>query len=256
MYSRVRRYSGARKRTLGAYKKYTKPYLKRRRTTTSVAPYARLPYFPRYLADVPNVKYARLRYVCHENVPGPGTGQIVVKEYRINGMFDPEVALGGHQPSGYDELMKQYEKYTVLKTHVTLENCCVYPNRSLLMCIIREQLIGDVAAMYAIDGINGLMERPGVSESLAESFGGDMLASKRKVHMWFDMSKYTGKTYKDLIGDYGYQGDVGHDPNQQQYFAVVLYSPSNANETSGNSQFKVTIDYYAAFTKRMPPEGS
>ena len=256
MYSRVRRYTGARKRTLGAYKKYTKPYLKRRRTTTTIAPYARLPYFPSYLSDVPAIKYAKLRYVAYDNTAGPGINNLVIREFRINGMYDPEVTLGGHQPTGFDELMKQYEKFTVLKAHFTLENYSLINNRALFLCMIREQQPGDVAAQYSVDGLNGLMERPGISDTLALSVGGDMMGSKRKVFMWCDMAKYTGKTYKDLIGDYGYQGDVGHDPNQQQYLAVVLYSPTGADQSSVSAQWKITIDYYAAFTKRMPPEAS
>jgi len=255
MYSRVRRYTGARKRSLGAYKKYSKSNYKRRRTTT-IAPYQRLPYFPSYLSDVPPVKYAKLRYVVHENTNGPALNNLTIREFRINGLYDPEVGLGGHQPCGFDELMKQYEKFTVLKAHFTLENMSLNSNRAMFLCMIREQQPGDVAAQYSIDGLNPIFERPGISDTLGLSIGGDMLSSKRKVYMWCDMSKYVGKTYKDLIGDYGYQGDVGHDPNQQQYLAVVLFSPTGADQSSGTAQWKLTIDYYAAFTKRMPPEGS
>jgi len=257
MYSRVRRYTGARKRYLGANKRYNYSNYKRRRTTrTSIAPYARMPYIPRYLADMPPVKYARLRYVSFLSVNGPGVNSIVVREFRLNSLYDPDYQVGGHQPTGFDELMKQYEKFTVLKTYVQLENCSLNASRAMFLCMIREQQPGDVAAQYAVDGLDSLMERPGVSESLALTLGGDMLTPKRKVGMMCDMSKYTGKSYKDLIGDYGYQGDVGHDPNQIQNIAAVCYSPTGADQSSGTAQFKITMDFYAAFTKRMPPEGS
>lgn len=257
MYSRVRRYTGARKRYLGANKRYNYSNYKRRRTTrTSIAPYARMPYIPRYLADMPAVKYARLRYVSYNSTPGPGVNSIVVREFRLNSLYDPDYQVGGHQPTGFDELMKQYEKFTVLKTYVQLENCSLIGSRALYLCLIREQQPGDVAAQYALDGLDSLMERPGVSESLALTLGGDMLSPKRKVGMMCDMSKYTGKSYKDLIGDYGYQGDVGHDPNQIQNIAVVCYSPTGADQSTVSAQWRITMDFYAAFTKRMPPEGS
>ena len=166
MYSRVRRYSGARKRYLVPYKRYNKPTYKRRRTTTAIAPYARLPYFPRYFSDMPSIKYAKLNYVCHIKTNGPPVNNIRVYEYRINGMFDPEVALGGHQPMGFDEMMKQYEKYTVLKTHAEVENMSIVYTRDIFMCMIREQQPGDVAAQYSSSGLDALFERPGVSETL------------------------------------------------------------------------------------------
>lgn len=254
MYSRYRKSRPSRKYALAPAKKYrrTSYYGKRRPYTPA---YARLPYFPPYLMDVPAVKYAKLRYVVNDNVNGPGVNSIVVREYRINGLFDPEVALGGHQPMGFDELMKQYEKYTVLKAHIELENMSVVSYKAMFLCLVREQGLGDLAAMYASDGLSALLERPGVSESLCVTTG-EYQASKRKVSMWCDMSKFTGKSYKDLIGDYGYQGDVGHDPDQQQYVAVLLYNPQGSDQSSNSAQFKVTITYYAAFSKRMPPEGS
>jgi len=136
--------------------------------------------------------------VVHESVNGPGVGNIAVREYRINSKFDPEATLGGHQPAGFDELMEKYEKFTVLKCHVEIENMSNIGVRALFLCIIREQQPGDVAGQYASgDGLNGIMERDGVSETLSLCLS-DMQAGKRKAHMWFDMSKFTGKTYRGL----------------------------------------------------------
>lgn len=254
MYTRYRKSRPSRKYALAPAKKYRRTsYISKRRAYTPY--YARLPYFPPYMADVPAVKYAKLNYVATYDVSGPGVNAIVVKEFRINGMFDPDAQMGGHQPLGFDELMKQYEKFTVLKTYVELENMSVVAYKSLFMVLVREQAVGDVAAMYAVDGITGLLERPGVSETMCITTG-EYLASKRKVGMMCDMSKYTGKSYKDLIGDYGYQGDVGHDPDQQQFVAVVLFNPVGSDQSANTAQFKIKLTYYAAFTKRMPPEGS
>lgn len=254
MYTRYRKSRPSRKYALAPAKKYRRTsYISKRRAYTPY--YARLPYFPPYLGDVPPVKYAKLRYVDIGELTGPGAGAIKVKEYRINGMYDPDTSIGGHQPMGYDELMKQYEKYTVLKAYVELENMSVVAYKSLFMCLVREQASGDVAAMFGVDGITGILERPGVTESMCITTG-EYQASKRKVGMWCDMSKYTGKSYKDLIGDYGYQGDVGHDPDQQQFIALLLYNPVGSDQSANTAQYRITITYYAAFTKRMPPEGS
>lgn len=253
MYQRRRYAAGARKYALGKYKKSPTNSYKRRRLYKP--PYARLPFFRNVIADTPAVKYAKLTYVAHENVNGPGVNNIVVKEYRINGMYDPEVALGGHQPMGFDEMMTQYEKFTVLKAHVELENQSVVAYKSLFMVLMREQTPGDATAMYASSGLSNLFEREGTSQTLCVTTG-EYQASARKVDMWCDMSKYTGKSYKDLIGDYGYQGDVNNDPNQQQYVAVVVFNPQGSDQSANTAQFKVKITYYAAFTKKLPPVSS
>lgn len=253
MYQRRRFAAGARKYALGKYKKAPTSTYKRRKLYKP--PYARLPYFPPYLMDVPPVKFAKLNYVAMYDTAGPGLNAIVVKEFRINGMFDPDAQIGGHQPMGFDELMKQYEKFTVLKAYVELENMSVVSYKSIFMMLMREQSPGDVAAQFSSEGIAGVLERPGHSETLCVTTG-EYQGSKRKVGLMCDMAKYSGKNYKDLIGDYGYQGDVGHDPDQQQFVAVVLFNPTGADQSANTAQWKIKITYYAAFTKRMPPEGS
>lgn len=77
--------------------------------------------FPKYFADTPPRKYCKLRYVVTESITGPAVGAIVVRQYRANGMYDPEVAVGGHQPFGFDQLMGQYHHFTVIKSKCTLE---------------------------------------------------------------------------------------------------------------------------------------
>ena len=34
-------------------------------------------------------------------------------QVRANGLYDPQVSTGGHQPRGFDEFMTTYDMYTV-----------------------------------------------------------------------------------------------------------------------------------------------
>jgi hypothetical protein len=54
----------------------------------------------------------KLRYSTRAQFTPTGT---TVQQFQLrgNGLFDPQVALGGHQPRGFDEFMKTYDMYTV-----------------------------------------------------------------------------------------------------------------------------------------------
>lgn len=46
------------------------------------------------------------------------TGVASYYSFRLNGLYDPEVAIGGSQPRGFDQLASIYGKYTVRKAKV------------------------------------------------------------------------------------------------------------------------------------------
>ncbi|HIA02129.1 MAG TPA: hypothetical protein EYN66_09490, partial [Myxococcales bacterium] len=49
------------------------------------------------------------------------TGTAVLQyRFRANGMFDPQVPLGGHQPRGFDEFMDAYDMFTVLGSKISV----------------------------------------------------------------------------------------------------------------------------------------
>lgn len=51
-----------------------------------------------------------------------GTGPTVVDTiFRGNDMYDPEYALGGHQPWGFDQLTPLYRKFYVVKSHIDVQ---------------------------------------------------------------------------------------------------------------------------------------
>lgn len=41
-------------------------------------------------------------------------------QLRANGLTDPEVALGGHQPRGFDQYMALYKRYVVMGSKITV----------------------------------------------------------------------------------------------------------------------------------------
>ena len=73
---------------------------------------------PRNRLNFPQSLRTKLRYTCKVEYPLTSTSA-VVRTIRANDLFDPEFALGGHQPRGFDEMMEVYDKYTVMGSKIS-----------------------------------------------------------------------------------------------------------------------------------------
>lgn len=209
----------------------------------------RPPRFPAYFGDQPQRKFAKLRYCVHETLAGPAVGTIVVKQYKANGMYDPEVGIGGHQPYGYDQLMASYHHYTVLKSSIEVELQNVTLANNIVAVLSLNSAAGEVAAVYADGGINAVREQNTVSKDLMTSVYSSYQQQNRNQRLYFDASKFFGKSPWNLIGDSRFQGESTTDPPEDAYFSLTLYSPTGAAEEGHNFTWKITINYFACFTE-------
>lgn len=84
-------------------KKATRRYRRKTRANYSIA--RTTPISDRY--------FARLNYSSLHALTYTGAGATSPFQMYLNGMFDPQVSIGGHQPMGFDQLMVLYNKYRV-----------------------------------------------------------------------------------------------------------------------------------------------
>lgn len=73
---------------------------------------------PRNRLNFPQSLRTRMRYVTRVEYTLTNSNA-VVRTIRANDLFDPEYAVGGHQPRGFDEMMEVYGKYTVMGSKIT-----------------------------------------------------------------------------------------------------------------------------------------
>lgn len=135
-YSKKRRYT-SRKRSYRAkpYRKKTTAVMRKKKSKKSI--YTTLtttghvvPTGPVLASTEPNPlsvsfnllpanKYFRCPYVVQQDLaPVGGTQSLFYM--RLNGIYDPEVALGGHQPLWHDQLAAFYKAYEVMSSHITV----------------------------------------------------------------------------------------------------------------------------------------
>lgn len=71
----------------------------------------------------PSSTYVKMRYVETFTISPVST---VLNEHLFlaNGIFDPRVAVGGHQPLGHDQWATFYNKYVVYRSHCTVNFSC------------------------------------------------------------------------------------------------------------------------------------
>lgn len=224
------------------------PYasIKRRRNFRGKK-YSFIPRWPKYLGDQPNRKFAKLVYSCMVHSTGIAAGALPTYEYRANGLYDPEVASGGHQPSGFDQLMEQYFHYTVIKSRCRVEMLCTAFNQNQVWCLAQYNSTGVPGTAYGYGGEGALGELPFLSKTLMPT-SGDHQGGYRSAEIWFSAPAAFGIPVTAIIGDSRFKGTDSADPTEDAFFGLFGYVPTGA-ENSTDVSFRVTITYFAVFTE-------
>lgn len=85
-----------------------------------------------YSIGFPDYRTARFRYVDAVGLTVTA-GVMSTFEYYCNGMYDPQVSVGGHQPMGYDQLFTFYNYAIVTGSKITVRFTCSDSSLSLPM---------------------------------------------------------------------------------------------------------------------------
>lgn len=68
----------------------------------------------------PNSIITKLRYATYLNMTG-SSGVLNSNNFAANGLFDPDLSLGGHQPLYFDNYASLYDQYVVIGSKITAE---------------------------------------------------------------------------------------------------------------------------------------
>jgi len=167
--------------------------------------------------------------------------------WSLNGMYDPEFGIGGHQPMGFDQLMNQYFNFTVLKSIIEVEAVRQIDYKNVVTFIAYHNEHGVPAAAYAAGGANGLREMSIISKDLMPNTIGHYDQSPRTTKLSVDIAKVNGKTPMAILADPNYSGSDAADPVEDCYFSVNTYAPDASDQSAATLNLKVTITYLAMF---------
>lgn len=195
--------------------------------TTAVVPRSLVPL------GLPKKQVATLRYF--ETVTlNAGIGVIASNVFRANSLFDPNVAVGGHQPRGFDQWMAFYGKGIVLGSKCTAK--CISATSTEV------SLFGVVTLTTSVTPLTSqaLIEEPRCS-----------WAASGNVNT---VNQETFATYSPkILFDYKNPKDEGDlqftatgDAPQQGYFHVWNAGTTILSDP-GPHVFEVVIDYTCLF---------
>jgi len=212
-------------------------------------PRNRLPRVPFHLGGQPFRQYARMRYTESFDVGALAAATPFVKSFYANGMYDPRVAAGGHQPYGFDQMMDKYQHYTVLKCTAVLEPAQNTHQANATCMLAVHTNANDITVVHNSGGANALREMPYHSAYLMPN---QISQSQRRAYVVADIAKLAGKQSSyELIGEQRYQGDAGANPPEDYYISVVVYNPLDAEVAAplGVGVLMITLTYFACFTE-------
>lgn len=86
-------------------------------------------------SGIPDWRRVRQTYF-ERTTMGNGVTSPYDTSYVLNGMYDPTVAVGGHQPTGFDDMISLYTSYIVLAAKVTMKFISAGSGKKLVGCAL------------------------------------------------------------------------------------------------------------------------
>jgi hypothetical protein len=156
--------------------------------------------------------------------------------YRANGMFDPQVAVGGHQPLYFDQLSQLYARFKVISASCNIEGInrggsdawgiCIYPS-------------SDPAPLGYLNALEQQFHIPNTIVPVAQ---GDV----KRLSSYEKSAKMIGTK---LFDDQSW-GSVTADPVSLWYFHIDVQNLASIPTTT-QGEFRVVIEYYAEWFDRF-----
>lgn len=210
------------------YKK--KPYVSKKPKTTysaPVVPFKSISSMPQPRVGFGNRTVVKMSYfdVFVKTVNAANISQIY--DYSLNGINDPDLTLGGHQPMMHDQLSAIYERYTVLSTKYTVQISGNHGNSVPDGAVLIVNTVSDASSPGAtLDGIRRLVEN-GMSQNKIIGTDGDHTFVSFTGYV--DQAKINGLSRSELISRIG-GSTFGSDPGDVIH--LIGMAQNNASVTT------------------------
>lgn len=181
-----------------------------------------------------------LRYSTASNISFPSSGIPTSVKFRVNGLFDPEEAVGGHQPRGFDEMTALYKRYRVTRACIEVWASMPADDEGGLITI---RMTNDSTNATTQDNV---LEDPECVISKGHYQSGVMYVKKE-----VDLTKY----FVDFDND-DYVGICATGNPINQYFFHVTPLHTGTGGSSGAMRMTYRITYEAEFFDPQTPASS
>jgi len=160
--------------------------------------------------------------------------------YIANGLYDPDITGGGHQPMGFDQLMALYEHYTVLQAKITVSfvNESTTETGYVGIGLFPDNTVETIPSKLIE---NGLLNHSYIAERNGNS------KSQVSLTIPVNIARINGRPASAIVGDEIYRGDITKNPTEATYFHVFAYNLATLSNMA--VRVNVLIEYDAVFTE-------
>lgn len=182
-------------------------------------------------------RIATLRYAMQYTVSVDATFKTT--SFRANGVFDPEVAIGGHQPRGFDQFMTLYTEFIVLSSTITAKSWTRSGNEPCAVNIVTTSsiVVNDGTLVDMLEN-NPRTTRTGAWRADGGGSRGGFVKSGVNV------KKYLNR-HGTLTDDFDLRGNSAADPTESIVFHVNHTNAGNINV--GITDVLVVLTYRVMF---------
>lgn len=220
------------------YRRYTKKRPYRRRQKTRWAKKRSIARQPR--SAIADSQLVRLVYGEQVNIDA-GAGTTATAVFAANDLYDPNVAVGGHQPRGFDQWMAFYNHFCVIgaRIKVTFMSQGGTAGTDSFLCAISVHDDTTTGTSY-----NDLLENTGAVTGYCGTGTG---AGTKTLYKKFSSKKFFGVT--NILDDDKFQGTVAASPAEQAFFHITVAAADGSSDPN-NCSAAVQIEYIAVLRER------
>ena len=182
-------------------------------------------------------KIVSMRYVDTHEITSNAGPTMGGGSLRLNGIFDPDTAIGGGQPRGHDQMSLYYNKYKVLSCTISVRfknKDATSQNGKPFMCVAFPGAnVSDWSGLSSKDA----MERyPGFYKTVNTQLGSTTIKFTWNGAKWFDKSDWESEFTTALFGA---------DPARQAFLnlGVVPVQTSDVSYLVPTVLTVTTMDY-------------
>lgn len=164
-------------------------------------------------------------------------GVIAKAGWVCNGLYDPNPAVGGHQPMYFDNLMAVYDHYHVIGSKITVH---VSPTDPSGQGFFFGGWVDDDNSHSNVSGMSAISEQ---TTGRVVQFAGGALDTKVLTFSWSAKRTFGGS----ILGNTELQGNAGANPTETAYFVLGIQGFSTGSNVT--AKVRVTIEYVTVYSE-------
>lgn len=199
--------------------------------------------FSKFGRTIPTTLTATHRYcvpAVTSSVAAGGTSQIF---YKANSMYDPEDAVGGHQPYLFDQLSALYEHFVIVASKISI---IITPNYEIASAAGQawtfSLMLNSDSSMAG--GVQTTIEQ---GRNVKWANTGPNTDSVVLTCNWDIRKEFGLKTYQEALGLSRFQGTSAADCTELTHY--LLSAQNNASAANGKFSYVTVIDYKAIWSE-------